>query len=51
MEIYKTPKILIVHFKRFKMNKLSSIGAFYYASGGQKLDEYIEFPVNGLDLT
>ncbi|EGR28359.1 ubiquitin carboxyl-terminal hydrolase family protein, putative [Ichthyophthirius multifiliis] len=50
MEIYKIPKIIIFHFKRFKMNKLSSIGSFYYASGGQKLDEFIDFPIQNLNL-
>ncbi|CAG9325083.1 unnamed protein product [Blepharisma stoltei] len=40
MEVYKLPKILIVHLKRFKHN------GFY----NSKIDKFVEFPVEGLDL-
>lgn len=51
MEIFETPKILIVHIKRFRTNRVSSIGNFYFSSGGQKLDDFINFPINGLDMS
>ena len=50
MELYKLPEILIFHFKRFKTNRIRSIGPFYWASGNQKNTSLIEFPVNGLDM-
>jgi ubiquitin C-terminal hydrolase len=37
MQIYKAPHILIIHLKRFK--------------NGYKLDDYVDFPVSGLDIT
>lgn len=40
MEVFKLPKILIVHLKRFKHNG-------YYNS---KIDKFIDFPIDGLDL-
>ncbi|KAL4464783.1 hypothetical protein ABPG74_011344 [Tetrahymena malaccensis] len=51
MEIFDTPKILIIHIKRFRTSRVSSIGNFYYQSGGQKLDDFINFPINGLNLS
>ncbi|KAL4508044.1 hypothetical protein ABPG72_021417 [Tetrahymena utriculariae] len=51
MEIFDTPKILIIHIKRFRTSRVSSIGNFYFQSGGQKLDDFISFPINGLNLS
>lgn len=50
MEIYKTPKILILHFKRFKTSKISSIGSYYYTSGSHKIDNNVDFPIKALKL-
>lgn len=41
MEIYKTPKILIFHLKRFKNSNK------FFKS---KLDTLINFPIEGFDL-
>ena len=43
MEVYKAPNYLIVHFKRFSHTR----GMF----GGRKLNDFINFPVNGLDMS
>ena len=43
MEIYKTPEILIVHLKRFSTSRSMF--------GSRKLNNYVEFPINGLDLS
>ena len=37
IELYKIPKILIIHLKRFE--------------NGQKIKTFIDFPVNGLDIS
>lgn len=50
MELYIAPKILIIHLKRFKTNKVSSIGTFFYPASSSKLSTLVEYPVNGLDL-
>jgi ubiquitin carboxyl-terminal hydrolase 4/11/15 len=50
LEIYKTPKILILHLKRFRTSKISSIGSYYYTSGSHKIDNNIEFPLRPLKL-
>lgn len=50
MEIYTTPKILIIHLKRFRTNRVSSIGSFFYTSSSSKITSLIEYPVVGLDL-
>jgi len=34
MQIYKTPKILIVHIKRFKAGNVRNFGRYFYESGG-----------------
>lgn len=41
MEVYRLPKILIIHLKRFKQHG-------YY---GTKINKTIHFPIEGLDLT
>lgn len=49
MEVYKVPPVLILHLKRFKTQKPSSIGPFYWGQG-KKINVTIDFPLNGLDL-
>ncbi|KAG0151750.1 hypothetical protein CROQUDRAFT_56628 [Cronartium quercuum f. sp. fusiforme G11] len=44
MQIWKVPDILVVHFKRFS-NARTTYGR------STKVDEYVEFPINGLDLS
>ncbi|KRX05578.1 hypothetical protein PPERSA_12756 [Pseudocohnilembus persalinus] len=51
MEIQKLPKILILHFKRFKTNGVASIGTYFFSAGGQKINLQIDFPIQELDLT
>lgn len=51
MEIWKTPDILIIHLKRFKTSRVSSIGSFYYSTGSKKVTATIDFPIKGLDLS
>lgn len=41
IEIWKMPNILIIHFKRFRYNK----------NHNKKIDTYINFPLNNLDLS
>lgn len=41
MEIYKVPRILIFHLKRFKSSNK------YFKS---KLESLIQFPIEGLDM-
>lgn len=41
MEVYKLPKVLVIHLKRFKIQG-------YY---GSKINKTITFPIEGLDLT
>ena len=43
MQIYKSPPILFINLKRFK----SSPGSYYK----DKLDDLVQFPIKGLDLT
>lgn len=43
MEIYTSPEFLIVHLKRFSHSR----GMF----GGRKINQMIQFPLEGLDLT
>jgi ubiquitin carboxyl-terminal hydrolase 8 len=43
IEIYKLPEILIVHFRRFSVNK--------HGRPGPKRTELINFPTSGLDLS
>lgn len=44
MEIYKCPEYLIIHFKRFSHQKASFFGT-------KKINDLIDFPLTGLDLT
>jgi len=51
MELYKTPKILILHLKRFKTSKINSIGTYYYTSGSSKVSNFVDFPLKELNLS
>lgn len=44
MEIYKAPEYLIIHLKRFSHTRNSMFGS-------RKLNDFIDFPVDGLDMT
>ena len=44
MEVYRTPEILIIHFKRFSHNRSSMFGS-------KKINDKIDFPVEGLNMT
>ena len=44
MEIYKAPDFLIIQMKRFAHSR----GGMF---GSRKLGDFIDFPVNGLDMT
>ncbi|CAD8132028.1 unnamed protein product [Paramecium pentaurelia] len=44
MEIYKVPQILIIHLKRFKTNRISNLGNFYFSNGTQKITSMVQFP-------
>jgi len=43
MEVYRAPQFLIIHFKRF-----SHRGGIF---GSRKINEAIQFPIEGLNLT
>jgi len=53
MEIYKPPPILIVNLKRFKQSGNASRFFGMYSGGGygQKIDNEVKFPLEGLDIT
>ena len=51
MEVWKTPDILIIHLKRFKTSRVSSIGSFYYSTGSKKITAQVDFPITGLDMS
>lgn len=44
MELYKAPEFLIIHLKRFSHQRSSMFGS-------RKIQEMIDFPVEGLDLS
>ena len=47
MKLYKVPKILLLHLKRFK----NSSSGYGYGSSRGKLSEIIESPIEDLDLS
>ena len=52
MELYKIPKILIIHLKRFRQGgRVSSYGYGYRSRGGGKIDKVIDFPIENLDMS
>ena len=50
MQLYKLPKILILHLKRFKTNKIFNIGSSYFSGGSSKINIFVDFPGPGEDL-
>jgi len=44
MELYRLPKILILHLKRFKTNKVFNIGQTYFSGGSSKINTFVQFP-------
>jgi len=50
MELYKLPEILILHLKRFKTSRIGSIGSLYFPAGSTKINSFVEFPVEELDM-
>mmetsp|Transcript_27188 Transcript_27188/g.31888 ORF Transcript_27188/g.31888 Transcript_27188/m.31888 type:complete len:86 (+) Transcript_27188:2016-2273(+) len=44
MEVYRAPDYLIIHLKRFSHTRNSMFGS-------RKINDHINFPVNGLDLS
>jgi hypothetical protein len=44
MEVYKAPEFLIIQMKRFAHTR----GGMF---GSRKLGDFVDFPVNGLDMT
>jgi len=46
MEIYRVPRILIISLKRFKTSR-----SRYGFGGGQKIDTFVDFPLEGLDMS
>lgn len=44
MEIYRSPPFLVVHLKRFSHNRSVMFGS-------RKLSDFVDFPVNNLNLT
>ena len=49
MGIYKAPNILVIHLKRFKTSKISSM-VHTLNGNSKKIGDFIQFPVNGLNL-
>jgi ubiquitin carboxyl-terminal hydrolase 4/11 len=45
MEVYRTPEVLIVHFKRFSHSR----GSVF--SGSKKITDKIDFPIEGLNMS
>eukprot|EP01017_Pseudomicrothorax_dubius_P040537 TRINITY_DN6355_c0_g2_i4.p1 TRINITY_DN6355_c0_g2~~TRINITY_DN6355_c0_g2_i4.p1 ORF type:complete len:147 (-),score=30.07 TRINITY_DN6355_c0_g2_i4:209-649(-) len=48
---YKAPPILILHLKRFRTSRVSSIGNYFFSHGNQKITALVDFPTTGLDLS
>lgn len=51
MDIYRVPKYLIIHLKRFKTSRVHSIGSYYFSGGSSKITTNIDFPLENLDLS
>jgi hypothetical protein len=53
IEIYKAPPIFIISLKRFKQEKSSNryYGMFSGGGAGQKIDDQVDFPLEGLDMS
>ena len=50
MDIFKLPKVLILHLKRFKTSRVHSIGSYFFSGGSSKIGTLIDFPIENLDL-
>ena len=50
MELYKLPEVLILHLKRFKTSRIGSIGSLYFPAGSTKINSFVEFPTEELDM-
>lgn len=57
LELFRIPKVLIVQIKRFQSKKSANTGksgffnlAYAQICQQEKVDEYVEFPVEGLDI-
>jgi len=46
MEVYRTPPIMIITLKRFKLSN----SRYGFGIGGSKLDTLVDFPLTGLDM-
>ncbi|EGR30106.1 ubiquitin carboxyl-terminal hydrolase family protein, putative [Ichthyophthirius multifiliis] len=51
MQIYSVPKILIIHLKRFKSGKMRNFGKYFFESEGKKIDDFVNFEIQNLDLS
>ena len=51
LQIYKTPKILIVHFKRFKTANLQQYGSTFFQGHSHKINTNVSLPFNGFDIS
>jgi ubiquitin carboxyl-terminal hydrolase 4/11/15 len=51
MEIYRAPQYLILHLKRFKSGRLYTVGSHYFEGGSSKINSFVSFPTENLDLT
>jgi hypothetical protein len=53
MEIFKAPPIMIVSLKRFRTSASQSrfYGMYTSSAGTSKIDDHVEFPLEGLDMT
>lgn len=47
LEIFKVPRVLIISLKRFKQNKANK---YSYGGGNKKLETFVDFPLEGLDM-
>ena len=53
LELYKVPPVICVNLKRFKQSKRQQSYGYFSMGGsvGQKADQLVEFPLEGLDLS
>jgi ubiquitin carboxyl-terminal hydrolase 4/11/15 len=47
LEVFKVPRVLIISLKRFKQSK----SKYSWGGGGKKLDTFVNFPLEGLDMS
>jgi len=53
LDIFKAPPIIVINLKRFKQAKQSHryMGMFSGGGAGQKIDQLVDFPLDGLDMS